>query len=378
MSARSRHLRRIALSVVSLVVLSACGAGARCSRGGETTGAPGAVPAHPPFAATNAGDAPWRDASTSDVTGDRVLTGVADVTMRVGTDEARLRHASIVRTPDGLDVLVTAVPVPCRAGPSPPVPYVSFSIGRGPGGRYYSGGTIGAEIFVQFGDDDRGRLVPPHLATVTIAEATASGAGPVRVGGKLLAGVSDTSADGAPSANAAGTFSATVCDSVEDADDSRRQDLPLVAPRKALTITYREKRIAATHVIASLVEDPHAHLESLVVTFANPPVLDGHPLESSAALTMSVALLGASGRSQRTLLASPQPVSISLGGVGNWGNYKGRGLPRPAWSGKGTGWLRITRAELREGGQIAGELVFAFDDIGAASTGGGSFVAVVR
>ena len=287
--------------------------------------------------------------------------GTADAGAQLGVTRVRLPFARVALERGRLDVVLSAAPFLCDAGFSPPEPYASFTVPPGPGGAHYEGQPVGVEGFLNLGDGGS-ELVAPHLGEATLErDGGGSARGTFRFG---RAGV-----------GAAGRFEAPVCDLQEAGE--RPPVLPRAAPEGALVLDVAGTQVTVKSARAWLEgAGAELHLGALHVVFVNPRKLHDVELEPSVTLELEVKLAGASGASQRALLATPQPVWGNLGGRGNWGGFKGRGLPRPAWSGEGHGWVRFTKVGFTPGSTVEGELVLDFGAFGGK--GGGRFKAVVE
>ncbi|MCX5742236.1 MAG: hypothetical protein NT062_07050 [Proteobacteria bacterium] len=286
------------------------------------------------------------DASPADATPSPALPSNVRVTVRDGAKEAELRYGVAHVAGGAMVVSLVAVPVSCAVWPTPPTPYLSFTVPRGPGDRYFAGATIGLETFTHLDASDS-RLIGPEATRFTLDAGTSK----TTMKGSLVVTTSTT--------NAGGTFVVAVCPVPVDPPADHQPVLPAAASPGPLMARYADTTVkvasASLHVARDDAQGRYA--DELFVSFVTPPALGGEVLESDVKLEMIVTLTGARGEQQRPLMTKPQPVWFRLTGRGNWGDYKGRGLPRPAWTGEGAGWIRFASVGFTPGDRFAAELV---------------------
>lgn len=271
------------------------------------------------------------------------------VAVRSGARSADLVHAIAHVHAGAIVVSLTGAPVSCAVWPTPPTPYLSFTIPRGPGDRYFAGSTVGLEAFVRFGDSD-GDLLGPEATAFTIDAITSRRS----VKGSLAISATPSSASG--------TFEVEVCPESslpDEPDEARRRPLAVSAAPGPLTTTYAGTAVTVASASLRLAgEDAGGrYADELFITFKTPPTLGSEPLERDVELEMVVSLKGARGEKQRAIMEKPQPVQFRLTGRGNWGHYRGRGLPAPAWTGSGPGWIRFSTVGFAPGAPFVAELV---------------------
>lgn len=298
-------------------------------------------------------------------------TGTADAGARVGAASARFGFARVSNDDgdDDVDIVLTARPFSCDAGPSPAEPYLSLAFPRGPGGTYFGGAMIGVEGFVLVGDAGS-ELIPPYLATASLVWNGPYADGQLRFE--------------SPTVSASGRFHATLCPMATD-DGGLEEAPPTLdadAPQTPFTMIYAGTTVRLASATAMVDgEGKEQHLGPITFTFTRPPSLGPVALGSSVVLQMTVDPAGATGIEQKELVTTKQPVVARLGGKGDLSHARGRGLPPPAWAGNGAGWMRLSRVSYTEGAAIEGELVV---DLGAHSgpraraRGAGRFTARVE
>ncbi|MBX7099637.1 MAG: hypothetical protein K1X89_18110 [Myxococcaceae bacterium] len=295
------------------------------------------------------------------LTGSAATAGSADAGASLAGVKVNFPYARAALERGRIDVVVSAAPFACDSGFSPPEPYASVTLYPGPDRGHFEGQRVGVEGFINLGDAGS-ELVGAHLGEARLERESGG-----QVRGAFHFGRRGT--------EAGGTFDAVVCD-LREAEEPEVV-LPRKAPAGPLVFEYLGTSVQARSTLAVLEgSGADARLESLQVTFVTPPKLGSQALEPSVMLELEVKLAGASGAGQLPLLATPQPVWGRLGGRGNWGTTRGRGLPRPAWNGEGPGWVRFTKVSLADGATLEGDLVLEFG--GQAGRGGGHFRARVE